>query len=1513
MNFFRSNFKHKRAIAGYNGGVDNGQEMPIIEEIDEERMNFFPPAFFELLEHSYRIEDSFVAASLCPEEPITEEQTKLLKLFLAAAGFPVDQLEFSDHYGFVRTLLGNNCEDFESVQQKASEANILEEGFSFCSMNFEKACNFIAETLADVGTFILLFFTPLGFAYYIPPGAANWGKIFAGVVVSHQQILDLDPQLVNFRIRTPCRDQREATSSKTPRPICTFSVVDGQWQPSVSQDMLSFIVRDLNANVTATIDGTFVDFAKFSETSGIFVGLIGRYCDILELFQGDEKEYNALSYQKQSLVPQLFFLRGARACSYLVLYLPRDFMPNHPQYREVTAYAYTVMRRCCTMTLFVPSSAATLSGKIDNHVHGILKQANATEIVFHGSKSTQILTMKSDPVVSTMTFSGVSDFFKWMEWLQPAYGFDVLNQAAKLVPGSVYLNEEVITKLLFQRNCGKDWRSFEELFYGPYGNREPEEVTAEQLQDTTHWNIPALLEKAARLTARAAEATPLKKCTICDSLERPMTAERRRELLETTSDNLLCPQCTKEKLQLTNPPNAAQRIESQNKMIKGMEESKRMYMTMANELYTMATSGSGGNEAGVFFLEWFWHYWVSYCLKSSWDELQKGNRLGLRDFDMVEFDEKDLLKDMFQAINHLSGKGFTEQDAKYYSFLAEICLMCPQELDRERMFSDFQLSLLEWNKTVKENRTPLPYSEIQGGFAKMALPQTAKTHKNIGIASMRVAPDLKFLVETDVPNFMQYTFHRVIVSTEESYCAQPLFGEVVATLTEQPEDMVIVNSWNVSSGVLVLTAIGNRLRLVFLENNFYGRCVDDFVYEAEISKTDDIFAEYAPSANILFLVFSTTKDRYMALIQLSLDFLSSTEVRRRPLRFLLPLHGFFNPGLRLFSQSDEEETDTKWEAPVFHGFIVDESATHGVISVSLPQERAPNRLVDFDPMTLSVIELQHRVSEAVMPMLPLHFHTTTEPFDTVVCCSKDPKPEGYHEIYVCISGERAKTEVTQIMLNTHGQIRSKIGVGEFSKNPIITMSGKDQPPTFQTAISGLPCFPTFDDMFSVNFDYDAIPKFVSECIANYGLSEIERLAFPTRSPYPVELAKMEVLCPNRDRCQTPIRELTESIRLSMPSAIPMNWSCPLAVYDAPPAGNDGPFFNLFNAKEKAEYKVAITFLLRLMSLPRVLISSIPKPVKSLGGYYEQVISALAANLKTTFAPLPAMRMTSTRKCSVISLLDIGDADGSSILSSLTGVPFTSSTKGTFRVGSNFCPIFDPKAPSLFCSDHLTIDKKSVERFQNVMCCALKPDRPNSIESNVIALYTAVACSDLVIVNAGKDIESLIAILRMFIKFVSRLDTEIGHLIRDNPDRRNSCRFVFVTDLGANMEMTVEKLNNIIGSELGLVPETDTEVCRAIFANECTYVHCKLSPFEISRAIAQSQLVQIVDSWTSKPDEQTQTSDAMVRVFKSAAMFGGMLSYIDYFMATGVIEDDEGLENQENGEEVGEGEEEVNEE
>lgn len=1500
MNFFRSNFKHKRTIAGYNRGAGSGQEIPIMEEIDEQKMDFFPPAFFELLDHSYRIEDSFVAASLCPEEPITEDQAKLLKLFLAAAGFPVDQLEFSDHYEFVHTLLGN-CDDFARVQQEASEANILEESFSFCSMNFEKACNFLAETLEELGTFILLFFTPLGFAYYTPPGAANWSRIFAGVVVSHRQILNLDPQLVNFRIRTPCRDQREATSLKTPRPICSFSIVDGQWQPSVSQDMLSFIVRDLNANATATIDGTFVDFSKFSEISGIFVGLIGRYSDILKLFEGDEKEYNALSYQMQSLVPQLFFLRGVHACSYLVLYLPRDFMPNHPQYREVAAYAYTVMKRCCTMTLFVPSSAATLSGKIDNHVHGILKQANATEIVFHGSGSTQILTMKSDPVVSTMAFSGVSDFFKWMEWLQPAYGFEMLNQAASLVSGSVYLNEEVVTRLLFQRNCGTNWHAFEELFYGPYGNRKPEEVTAEQLKDTTRCNIPGLLEKAARLTARAAEATPLKRCAICDSLERPMTAKRKKELLETTGENLLCPQCIRDKLELTNPPNAAQGIKSQNNMIRAMEASKGAYMTMASELYTMATTRSNGNETGVFFLEWFWHYWVSYCLKSSWDKLQQGNRLGLRDFDMVEFDEKGLLKDMFQAINHLSGKGFTEKNANYYSFLAEICLMCPQVLDREQMFGDFQVSLLERNRTMQENRSPLPYSEIEKRFANVGLPQTTRIGKNIGIASLRVAPDLKVLVETNVPKFMQYTFHRVIVSTEESYCAQPLFGEVVATLVEQPEDMVIVNSWNVSSGVLVLTAIGNRLRLVFLENNFYGRCVDDFVYEAEISRTDDIFAEYAPVANMLFLVFSTEKDRYMTLIQLSLDFLSSTEVRRRPLRFLLPLYGFFNPGLRLFSQSDEE-ADTKWEPPVFHGFIVDESATHGVISVSLPQERAPNRLVDFDPMTLSVLELQHRVSDAVMPMLPLHFHKKKEPFDTVVCCSKDPNREGYHEIYICRSGDRPKTRIVQIPLKEHGEIRSKIGVGQFSKNPIITMSGKDQPPTFQTVITKhLPCFPDLDDMFSVNFDYDAIPKFVSECIAKYGLSEIERLAFPTRSPYPVELAKMEVLCPEGNRCRTPIRELTESIKVSMPSAIPLNWSCPLAVYDAPQhAENAGLFFSLFNAKEKAEYKVAITFLFRLMSLPRVLISSIPKPVKSLGRYTEQVISALAASLKTTFQPLPAMRVTSTRPCSVISLVDIGEADGSSILSSLTGVPFTSSTKGTFRVGSNFCPIFDPKAPSLFCSDHLTIDKKSVTRFQNVMCCALKSDRPNSIESNVIALYTAVACSDLVIVNAGKDIESLIAILRMFIKFVSRLDTEIGHLLPESYEDF-SCRFAFVTDLGANMEMTVEKLNNIIGSELGLVPNTDTEVCHAIFANECTYVHCKLSPFEISRAIAQSQLVKIVDSWTSKEvGEQLQTGDALVRVFNAAGMFGGMLSYIDYFMETGVIDDNEEAEDQGSG-------------
>ena len=1491
MNFFRSNFKQFNNH-GYTA-LEKADEVRTIPGVDEEEMSFFPPAFFRMLEQSFHFTESFVAASLVPDKEINEKQLESLRVFLAAAGFPIfGEIHFTSHFEFVQELF-SSWDKTDEIMAEAEEKGITQD-FSFASAAFATACEFINGKLSeDQEEFmVLLFLTPLGFACYVPSGI-TWEKISVGVVVSQEQILNLKPSSVNLAIRTPSLAQREATKAVMPRPVCDFAIIDGVWQPLVSQDMLSFIVRDLHRDCIATIDGNSVDLMKFASSAGLFVGLIGRFSDIMELFQDEERK--KLEHQMQNLIPQLFFLKGSGAVSYLILYLPRDFMPNHPQYREVSEYAYTVMRRCCTMTLFVPSSVSVAPiGKVDNHVHGILTQANATEILFHGSRSTQILTVKSQPAVSTVVFEDIDDFLKWTEWLGPQYGFTFLDDHGGVTGTAVRLGKDVVSTLLLHRRQKAEQKSvFDNMLYGIYGDKPPDQLTELQLSDTkTAINIPGLLEKAVHVTNHARSATPQKKCVICDSLDKNISLAEKQDLLREKSEKDLCPKCIVEKLHLTRPANAQELIKIETELVNSMKRSEADFKKLAKELYSLLTPINREQwPAQMFFIEWFWEYWVAYCLESGWARLQEGNRLGLDHFDGVELDSDRKIVNITSAVGILRGKPFTQKDEEYYAYLADICFICPQALDSEQLFNDFRVALLAWNKTRINNREPFPYEKIAAECSKVHLPDLSKQTKgeNIEIKSLSVSRSLTVLAETNITTLVHYKFHRVIVSTEESYSAQPLIGEVVATLIEQPEKMVIVNSWNAPNGVLVLTAIGSRLGLVFLENNFYGRCVDHFVYQTNISSTDGLYADYAPRANMLYIVFNDNHENYIAVVQLSLDFLSATEVRRRPLRFLFPLNSYLNSNR--IGLSDEP-----WREPVFRGFIVDESATHAVLSVSVPTEEAHELLVDFDPMTLSVLPLHHAVAREIeIPMIPLHFYRTSQEFDTVVCCSIQPEPEtGFHQICVCSPG---MTKVIKLSLKDIGSIRSKIGVGEISKQPILVESCNNQPPIFQTACTDLPTFSSFEDMFNVNFDYHAIPKFASKCLANYGLSEIERLAFPSHTSYPVELAKIEVICSTDERCSLPVRYLTESLRASMPTAIPYDWSVPLGIYDMPIVKGKKSFFHLFSPNEKQNYKNMINFVFRLMSLPQMFVSSIPKPIKSLSAHAQDMVSAMAAKLKTRFPALSAMRATTSRNCTVISLVDLGNADGSSILSALTGLPFTHSTKGTFRAGANYVPIFNANASTkLFGPDGLTIDKDAVSEYENVICCSIKADRAGVVPCDVIALYTAVACSDLVVINAGKDTELLISVLTMFIENVDLMDRDYGHLFPHGEDELN-VRLAIVTDLGANMDMSVEKLNNIIGSTLSL---NAAEITRSIFASGCTYVHSKLSPFEIARSIAETQLSKVVEQWTSRTRTPRTTSQALASVCNSAGMFGGMLSYVDYFMLTGV-EDDEVPQSEEESE------------
>jgi hypothetical protein len=565
----------------------------------------------------------------------------------------------------------------------------------------------------------------------------------------------------------------------------------------------------------------------------------------------------------------------------------------------------------------------------------------------------------------------------------------------------------------------------------------------------------------------------------------------------------------------------------------------------------------------------------------------------------------------------------------------------------------------------------------------------------------------------------------------------------------------------------------------------------------------------------------------------------------------------------------------------FNGLIVDETATHGVLAATRPTGDVDEQvLVDFDPMTLSIIPLVHLYGPVSLPMVPLHFHQVNQPFDTVVAVSKMAAPDGRHSIVVYEPGE---TQERRISLNPFEPlVRCKVGVTEFSREPILTFSNQNREPSLNMAIDipNLPRFPRLDDLFTVNFDIEAIPKFVADCITKYGLSEIERVCFPTRA-YPVELAKIDILFEEGDYSK--IHLLVKSVTAAMSNLFPFEWSVPLRVHQFP---RSKQFKDMFAAVTC--YDKAINFVARANGLPRPLISSVPQPLHSLARYRAQIIPAMAARLKREMPPLPLLRDSQSRLATVLTLVDIGDADGSAIFSALTGVPFTASWSGSWRIGSNFVPSFKADAANYFEADGLSIDWKKLDSFKNVICAAVKPDREHVAVMNVISIFTAMGCSDLVVVNVGKNVALFYETLKTLMECAYPLEVDYTKLFEYDPKgevespKVKPVKLAIVIDLGSNPEMKKKELDNLMA---GLLAQADPSFTAKLFAGEdVIYVDAKQSAAAIANSIAQSLLVKLANEWAGF---ERDTAHALLDVENAAGFFGALLAYADYIMETGV--------------------------
>ena len=162
MDFARFSFYHTEARSSYRARVvnngENSENSSLFDcpEIDTMKMNFLPLSFFHILKTSYHFTDPYVAMSIVPDVFDPNEHMRSLLVNLAAAGFVyrnTDDLSaiIMSHYDFATKYV--NSDQFD------------DESFSFASQQISKLYKIFHKNGKN---FILLFYTPAGFAVYHP-------------------------------------------------------------------------------------------------------------------------------------------------------------------------------------------------------------------------------------------------------------------------------------------------------------------------------------------------------------------------------------------------------------------------------------------------------------------------------------------------------------------------------------------------------------------------------------------------------------------------------------------------------------------------------------------------------------------------------------------------------------------------------------------------------------------------------------------------------------------------------------------------------------------------------------------------------------------------------------------------------------------------------------------------------------------------------------------------------------------------------------------------------------------------------------------------------------------------------------------------------------------------------------------------------------------------------------------------------------------------------------------------
>jgi hypothetical protein len=745
--------------------------------------------------------------------------------------------------------------------------------------------------------------------------------------------------------------------------------------------------------------------------------------------------------------------------------------------------------------------------------------------------------------------------------------------------------------------------------------------------------------------------------------------------------------------------------------------------------------------------------------------------------------------------------------------------------------------------------------------------------KKIGIRQIIAHKEMRFNVKfIKEYNMKTYEFRRINYITQDKFNTHPAHAELIAKLIDQLPETDIINSWAVNDGVVVLMNMNTTkgckhpLKLFFLPQNFCGRFPEECAWSSndEIPEIDDqchVFADYNKTRNLLCLLFETRNangdyDQLLASIQVSVNFKSSMVIMKRSINFLNRLY------------VGAEQTIDIRTFPT--GIKLNKDCTKGMITIKTIRNKNEDLsyalFVWFDPFTLII---NNRIADTEIKdydVYPLYIN------------------EGEKEFYVAgprVEGDSIQMILSKITTSTdeeNGESLTAADVTAYNDSYTINVSEYVHVAEINNKITKLffanatnnPILEFFNEIVPVtmktSFWLKETAMFIAESIKKYGFSEVERVALSqgVSNVYPLESVLASILLGNSKTTAKEQFAFNKYITKELGAVLHEEIKMPIQISTINDWEKDSPTvlesIQIIGGKKKSNPdKYTWPFVFKMTSLPRQWFSVTPSkiPINNIFDEKQDIqtddsitissyglFSECRLMLERTFPYMPLLRSIMRRENSSeekalkvkevpalsIAFLDLFNTEGSSLLSSITGVPFTKLSHSSCAVACNYSPFFSKDTKYTINSQDIVI-ADSIETFIATPILYMSQALPLTSHAAFPAMFSALCAGDVVIINIGSNIDQFIMSLQLLVQSINGID-EYCNLLQSV----NSPYIALVCDLGVNYTKNLIDLSNKI---CGVLKNSSED---KLFENKIAIVPSSLTSIEIAKIISTQCII-----------------------------------------------------------------------